>query len=236
VTEIYDAVRQSNIPATAEVVAGYDDGAVSKWSAEDWAAREHVPQVHISVLAHASSLVFDSETGNAPVSEVAQACAVRLGLHLPAVVYTNESNLGAVENALAAKEIHFLGAEHWPAVGVYLWAANPTGTPHLNVPWAPVQPIAVQHTWVNGRYDVSEAFGTFPNTDGSTPPEVNPAPPAVNPVVDKVYEVVEGDTLWGIAQKELGSGAKWETIYNANRGAIGDNPNLIHPGLQLRIP
>ena len=34
------------------------------------------------------------------------------------------------------------------------------------------------------------------------------------------YTVKPGDTLWGIAQKLLGAGSKWETIYNANKSII----------------
>ncbi|MCX5714614.1 MAG: LysM peptidoglycan-binding domain-containing protein [Candidatus Omnitrophica bacterium] len=49
------------------------------------------------------------------------------------------------------------------------------------------------------------------------------------------YTVKEGDTLWSIAQSQLGSGIKWEEIYAANRTVIGDNPDLIIPGQELSI-
>ena len=38
----------------------------------------------------------------------------------------------------------------------------------------------------------------------------------------KSYEIVSGDTLWGIAKKKLGSGTKWKEIYNANKTVIED--------------
>lgn len=50
------------------------------------------------------------------------------------------------------------------------------------------------------------------------------------------YTVVKGDSLYKIAQKHYGSGSKWQTIYNANKGTIGGNPNLIYPGQNLTIP
>ncbi len=49
------------------------------------------------------------------------------------------------------------------------------------------------------------------------------------------YTVVAGDTLWGIAAKHLGAGAKWSAIYEANKGIIA-NPNMIFVGQVLEIP
>ena len=43
-------------------------------------------------------------------------------------------------------------------------------------------------------------------------------------------------SLWGIAQHYYGNGAMWQRIYEANKGLIGSNPNLIHPGQNLVIP
>jgi len=49
------------------------------------------------------------------------------------------------------------------------------------------------------------------------------------------YVVAKGDTLWGIASNLLGHGAKWSTIYEANK-AIISNPSLIFIGQELTIP
>ena len=59
----------------------------------------------------------------------------------------------------------------------------------------------------------------------------SPAPGAA-----QTYTVVRGDSLWNIAKRFYGSGAKYTTIYNANKGVIGGNPNLIYPGQVLTIP
>ncbi len=50
------------------------------------------------------------------------------------------------------------------------------------------------------------------------------------------YTVVKGDCLWNIAKKFYGNGSKYTVIYDANRGVIGGNPNLIYPGQVLTIP
>lgn len=49
------------------------------------------------------------------------------------------------------------------------------------------------------------------------------------------YTVKRGDCLWNIAKRFYGNGAKYITIYNANRSKIR-NPNLIYPGQVLWIP
>ncbi|MCR5747738.1 MAG: LysM peptidoglycan-binding domain-containing protein [Lachnospiraceae bacterium] len=50
------------------------------------------------------------------------------------------------------------------------------------------------------------------------------------------YTVEKGDCLWNIAKAHYGSGFDYVKIYEANRGVIGDNPNLIYPGTQLVLP
>lgn len=53
------------------------------------------------------------------------------------------------------------------------------------------------------------------------------------------YVVRPGDSLWSIAVAHPGSGgtdARWRAIWAANRTAVGDDPDLIHPGQALRLP
>jgi nucleoid-associated protein YgaU len=49
------------------------------------------------------------------------------------------------------------------------------------------------------------------------------------------YTVRKGDTLSAIASREYGDAGAWQRIYEANRDQL-DNPDLIHPGQELRIP
>jgi hypothetical protein len=55
--------------------------------------------------------------------------------------------------------------------------------------------------------------------------------------------VAPGDTLWSIAARTLpaqspdaATARRWRAIYAANRSRIGPDPDLIVPGLRLRLP
>lgn len=53
---------------------------------------------------------------------------------------------------------------------------------------------------------------------------------------EPVFHTVEkGDTLWAISEKTLGSGAKYNEIFEANRPMLS-HPDKIYPGQVLRIP
>jgi nucleoid-associated protein YgaU len=56
--------------------------------------------------------------------------------------------------------------------------------------------------------------------------------PAAEPVF---HTVIKGDTLWKISEKTLGSGARYQEIFEANRPMLKD-PDKIYPGQVLRIP
>ena len=64
--------------------------------------------------------------------------------------------------------------------------------------------------------------------------------PEPEPVVEQVsaerfYEVVSGDTLGAISQKFYGKASDYMKIFEANRDIL-DNPDLIKPGQNLKIP
>ncbi|MFF3842716.1 transglycosylase SLT domain-containing protein [Streptomyces sp. NPDC001930] len=54
------------------------------------------------------------------------------------------------------------------------------------------------------------------------------------PAAARTYTVVSGDSLSLIAQKK-GIQGGWKGLYRANKSAVGDNPSLIHPGLELTL-
>jgi LysM repeat protein len=51
----------------------------------------------------------------------------------------------------------------------------------------------------------------------------------------KTYKVVKGDSLWNIAKKYLGNGARYMEIYELNKDIL-KSPNMIYPGQVLKLP
>ena len=51
----------------------------------------------------------------------------------------------------------------------------------------------------------------------------------------KLYTVVKGDTLGGIAKKVYGDSSKYKQIFEFNQPML-KNPDLIYPGQVLRMP
>lgn len=56
-----------------------------------------------------------------------------------------------------------------------------------------------------------------------------------NSKASESYTVQAGDSLWAVAKKLYGDGAKCNIIFNANKDKI-KNPNLIKVGQKLKIP
>ena len=82
-----------------------------------------------------------------------------------------------------------------------------------------------------------------------TPPKPKPQKkvpspaPAKTTKPKKTYTVKAGDSLWAIARKTLGSGARWQEIYNANTDKCGKPYTkggttycMIYPGQVLTSP
>ena len=63
-----------------------------------------------------------------------------------------------------------------------------------------------------------------------------PERPGTPEQTSKTYTVKPGDCLWNIAKAIYGKGSDYTKIYNANKGVIGSNPNLIYAGQVITIP
>ncbi|MNR86908.1 1,6-anhydro-N-acetylmuramyl-L-alanine amidase AmpD [compost metagenome] len=76
------------------------------------------------------------------------------------------------------------------------------------------------------------------NGKSATPaPAPKPTPtPAPTTGAGGTYAVRQGDTLSKIAQAQLGSANRWREIYDLNKDVIGPNPNVIKPGMKLKMP
>jgi hypothetical protein len=202
---IFDAWTPGNIPASAPASMLYLDGGGAASEAEQATAAARGPLLLNSVLANPAAQVQDYEPGNAPIDRVATACVLRLGQGLWTTVYCDGADIGTVVAGLAAKSLHLAPASSWPAPGVYLHAADPTGTDHIEVGWAPVQPVAVQWLWLPG-YDVSSGYGTYPAVGGPTPPpEPLPSEDDMTPTVYVNYD--PSSNSYGAAFVTTGIGA-----------------------------
>ncbi|MFC0860939.1 tetratricopeptide repeat protein [Sphaerimonospora cavernae] len=62
------------------------------------------------------------------------------------------------------------------------------------------------------------------------------------PAHEQVYSVRQGDSLWKIADRKLGSPGRWQKIWKLNAGSAQPgghrftNPGVIRPGWKLRLP
>lgn len=88
--------------------------------------------------------------------------------------------------------------------------------------------------WFGCRY-VGFTLDIMPNgTVAAWSDEAAPAPaPAPAPSGGTTYQVVSGDTLWGISEKFYGTGTRYTEIVAANNI---ENPDLIFPGQIFTIP
>lgn len=50
------------------------------------------------------------------------------------------------------------------------------------------------------------------------------------------YTVKGGDSLWRIAQNQLGNGNRYMEIFYANRDKLDSPQSVIHPGDELKVP
>ena len=69
----------------------------------------------------------------------------------------------------------------------------------------------------------------------TNPPADSPTDPVEPPADIQIYAVQPGDTLSKIALKFYGKSSLWPFIFEANRDVL-DNPSLVRPGVQLKIP
>ncbi|OKK18570.1 hypothetical protein AMK16_18215 [Streptomyces sp. CB00455] len=78
---------------------------------------------------------------------------------------------------------------------------------------------------------------THTPTPASAAHKAVPAAPKPAPTAKKrTYTVRSGDSLSAIARRELGNEARWRELYAMNKGIVGDNPDLILPGMILTLP
>lgn len=91
---------------------------------------------------------------------------------------------------------------------------------------------------VASRAELEKIVLAVGNTKGVAQVENNLIAPDADPEAPSgIHVVVEGDTLWAIAEAHYGKGqgARYAEIFEANKPMLTD-PNKIYPGQRLRIP
>ena len=163
---MYDSVTARDIPANAQMVAGYVDG-LYRWSQADWDRFPQAVKVRIAVLASTDDgHVLDVETGDATPTEYPAWAKRRIAAGTYPTVYCNRSNLGAVLDAVDGAGLHGITG---------IWLADWTDVPHLVAGTSATQYDHPPHS--GGHYDLSLVADHWPGVDPPPPlPRPGPGP------------------------------------------------------------
>src|SRR5581483_5471421 len=151
---MYDGVDASRLPANAQLVGGYVDGAYA-WSAADWARFPRSVKVRIAVFSSTNDgEVLDVEPGNATPAESVDWVLMRRRAGADPTVYMNTSTWPTVRSAFSARKV---AEPHY-------WVAQYDGITAL-----PAGAVAKQYYNNNqAGYDLSVVADYWPGVD-STP-------------------------------------------------------------------
>lgn len=121
-------------------------------------------------------------------------------------------------------------------------AAGRTGPPGPGDPPVVADRDSLERRTGTPHPRIRDGRAPVPHGRAPAPDRRGPAGPVPN-ATGETYVVEPGDCLWSIAARRLGPAATntavdvaWRRIYERNRAAVGDDPNLIHPGLVLALP
>lgn len=149
---MYDAVTPGNIPASAQMVAGYIDGRYA-WRAADWARFPGAVKVRIAVFASTNDgHVLDCENGDATPGQCPGWVSRRRATGADPTVYCSLAAWGAVRNCFISagvREPHYWIAAY-PGNGPALYAGS------------------VAHQYADpGPVDISVVADYWPGVDGN---------------------------------------------------------------------
>jgi hypothetical protein len=88
---------------------------------------------------------------------------------------------------------------------------------------------------------------TLPQASDGEGPEANAAGDGmglIDPAETRSYVIQPGDTLWEVAEAHISPSQRsasridryWRQVHAANRDVLGDDPDLIHPGVRVVLP
>jgi len=150
---MYDAVTPGNIPANAQMVAGYVDGRYA-WHANDWARFPNAVKVRIAVFSSTNDgHVLDIEPGCSTPASAPGWVQRRRAAGVDPSVYCNTSTWPTVRAAFAAAHVpepHYWIAAY-PGIGAALYAGS------------------VAHQYADpGPVDISVVADYWPGVDGAS--------------------------------------------------------------------
>jgi hypothetical protein len=147
---MYDAVTPTNIPADAQIVAGYLNGRYA-WTASEWASFPNAVHVGISVrAAFLQGHVLDVEPGDATPAESVGWVKARRAAGADPTVYCNRSTWPLVRAAFAAAKV---AEPHY-------WIATASGKFEI-----PAGAVAAQYLLDTDGVDRSAVADYWPGVD-----------------------------------------------------------------------
>jgi DNA-binding SARP family transcriptional activator len=168
----------------------------------------------------------------------ALACVVWLAWAI--LVASVVVELDAAIRGRSARRVAVIGRLQ-PVVGQLLAAIVVAAIALAPRPVAAPRPLAA--AVATGRRPAAvAAVALLANPNPDPTPIASPPAPGASGEQLQTYVVQRNDTLWGIAERELGDPLRWTDIYalNAGRpepgGAVLDDPNWIYPGWTLLLP
>jgi LysM repeat protein len=176
----------------------------------------------------APTAAFASTPAHAETTDVA---AVAVSTPAPAPATDASSTTGTVQEAPAAAQTYTVRS------GDSLWAIAEHSLGD-GARWPEIYELNHDRPQPGG-YTVGQRDGIDPGMVLEIPAHATAAPAAAG---EHERTVERGDTLWSIAQDELGSGTRYTEIVDASRditqpgGRHITDPNLILPGWTLDIP
>ena len=214
-------------------------GLVQRWSLS--AARQQSPDFDdvLGALANAAGLAVVAWWVLSMILATSAAVLEKVGSKRAAAAVSIFCPAFMRRLAMAALSVQLLSA---PVANA---AAAPAGPA-----WVPAQEVAVSAAWrptAGEPKPVPELQPEWRPDALVTDPGLLAALPVRAAQVDSQapseVTVLAGDTLWDIAARELGPAATdvdvalhWPRWYQANKAAIGQNPDVLLPGQILKSP
>ena len=157
---MYDAVTAANIPADAQMVAGYIDKIkLEPWSAADWARFPGAVKVEIVKKASTNGgHVLDVEPGDATPAEAPGWVRMRRAAGADPTIYVNRSTWATVQAEFGRQGV---AQPHY-------WIAHYNGDPGLPT-LNGITAVAKQHTANLRGVDINSVADYWPGIDGARP-------------------------------------------------------------------